>query len=189
MSTDIKETLEKLQTGDLSLIEMRRRLLRSIDQSATSFESLHTLMDELQKRYQLPSCQNFHNQAFYSVLIGTVYLNLEEKQKAINWYGIAECQFRNQGEVWNQCLVLKIMGLAYLSATDHFQATCSFEKAQHLLKEEIRLYKNEYSTDYQELTADLDGLIKKARQSPPETKKIPQVLIHTSPKPAPPPHP
>jgi hypothetical protein len=180
MSMDIKETLDKLHSGDPSLLSMQKRLLHSIGQPITDSDSLRALLDELQKRYQLPSCQNFHNQAFYAALIGSTHFFMEEHQDAANWFQTAECQFRNQGEVWNQCITLKILGLAYLSSAEQYQAICAFEKAQHLLSQEIRLNKNEYSLDYQEQISDLDELIKQARQIAVKSKKAPQPGIHAS---------
>lgn len=183
MSIDIKETLEKLQTKDSSLVEMRKKLIQFIGLSTTDSENLHTLLEELQQRYRQPSCQNFHNQAFYALLIGAAFFKLGENLKAANWYETAECQFRNQGEVWNQCIALKLLGLAYLSAEEQYKAACVFEKAQHILSQEIRLHKNEYANEYQELNASLDALISKARQNPAKTKKVQQPDISTSPRP------
>ena len=183
MSADIKETLEKLQTKEPSLLLIRERLVQSLGQFTADSENLRTLLEELNQRYLMPSCQNFHNQAFYAVLIGSTYLNLDKKKEAINWFETAECQFRNQGEVWNQCIALKFQGHAYLLAAEQYQALCVFENAQHLLTQEIRIHKNEYGLDYQEMITNLESLIKKARQSSTKARTAPQPGIHTSPKP------
>jgi hypothetical protein len=182
MSIEIKESLERLHTEDPSLLVMRERLLHSIGQSTTDSNKLSALLDDMLNRYRMPSCQNFHNQAFYAVLIASTYLNLEEQKEAVNWYETAECQFRNQGEVWNQGITLKILGLAYMSAAEQYLAVCTFEKAQHLLSQEIRLHKNDYGPDYQREISDLDVCIKKARQIPTQSKKPQQPSNRTSPK-------
>ena len=174
MSVDINATLQMLQTKDVSL--------SIISQSTIDSKELDTLMEELRQRYQLPSCQNFHNQAFYAVLIGTAYFILDEHRDAINWLETADCQFRNQGETWNQCIGLIILGLAYQSADEQYQAICAFEKAQHLLLQEIRIHKNDYGLDYQGLISNLDIMIRNARQNPTRKKTAKKTDIHVLPK-------
>jgi tetratricopeptide (TPR) repeat protein len=173
MSENIIEKLEKLKTEDTSLIKMRARLLDSIGNSSGTPQSLRDLMDELFQQYKIPGSQNFHNQAFYATLIGFAYNHLEEYQEAINWFESASTQFRNQGDIWNQGIALNFLGLAYLSAGKKTQAINAYERAQNILKQEIRIHEDAYEYDYRWLIAGLDVLIEDARLNPEKKKAKP----------------
>ncbi len=182
MSEDITETLGKLQTEDPSLALMRERIVLCSSQHNANSMELRAVKDELLQRYRLPSCEKFHNQAFYAVLIGMAYFFLQEKQEAVNWFETGICQFRNLGEVWNQCITLKIQGFAFQSDSEPYQAICAFEEAQHLLMQEIHIHENDYALDFQGLITNLDDLVRNARLSPTRNKPFRKPVSRTSPK-------